>query len=106
MICTRLGKPINPENVKRNFDRIVKATVLQDGSLLPADVTPHGLRHTCASLMLKAGIHPKVVSEKLGHEDVQTTLNIYSHLLPNMQADAASVMNAMFTDVLLSVESE
>ncbi len=44
----------------------------------------HDLRHTHATLMLKAGIHPKVVSERLGHASVRMTLDTYSHVLPGL----------------------
>jgi integrase len=47
------------------------------------------LRHTHATLGLQAGIHPKVVSERLGHSDVGITLNTYSHAIPAMEAEAA-----------------
>ena len=49
----------------------------------------HDLRHTAASLALATGIHPKVVSERLGHSSVAITLDIYSHLTPGLQEDAA-----------------
>jgi integrase len=52
----------------------------------------HDLRHTCASLLLLANVHPKVVSERLGHASVEVTLNVYSHLLPTMQSDATAVL--------------
>jgi len=55
----------------------------------------HDLRHTAATLMLAGGIHPKVVSEMLGHADVQITLNRYSHVLPTMQAEAAAALEAV-----------
>ncbi|NPV69025.1 MAG: tyrosine-type recombinase/integrase [Firmicutes bacterium] len=48
------------------------------------------LRDTHATILLLAGIHPKVVSERLGHSDVGTTLNIYSHVLPSIQRESAS----------------
>lgn len=55
----------------------------------------HGLRHTHATLLLVAGIHPKVVSERLGHSSVQITLDTYSHLLPNLQREAATAIDAV-----------
>jgi integrase len=45
----------------------------------------HDLRHTCVTLMLAGGVHPKVVQEMLGHANVTITLDTYSHLLPDMQ---------------------
>jgi integrase len=61
---------------------------------LPA-VRLHGLRHTSASLMLTAGVHPKVVSERLGHSGIAITFDLYSHVIPGMQADAADKLGAM-----------
>ena len=55
----------------------------------------HDLRHTAATLMLGAGVHPKVVSEMLGHSDVQITLNRYSHVTPTIQAEAAAALEAL-----------
>jgi len=49
----------------------------------------HDLRHTSASLMLKANIHPKVVQERLGHSSIAITLDLYSHVAPGMQEAAA-----------------
>jgi integrase len=56
--------------------------------MLP-DIRLHDLRHTHATLALQAGIHPKVVSERLGHAAVAITLDTYSHAIPAMQEEAA-----------------
>jgi integrase len=58
------------------------------GSDLP-DIRFHDPRHTAATLMLQQGIHPKVVQERLGHSQISLTLDTYSHVLPNMQEEAA-----------------
>jgi integrase len=50
------------------------------------------LRHTCATLLLSKNVNPKVVSEMLGHATIAITLDIYSHVLPNMQKSAANAM--------------
>ena len=50
----------------------------------------YDLRHTCATLMLLAGVNPKIVSERLGHASVVLTLDTYSHVLPTMQEDATA----------------
>ncbi|HZC04295.1 MAG TPA: site-specific integrase [Ktedonobacterales bacterium] len=55
----------------------------------------HDLRHTCATLLFKAGVHPKVVSAMLGHSTIAITLDIYSHALPDMQREAVQAMEAM-----------
>jgi integrase len=49
----------------------------------------HDLRHTHATLLLKQGVHPKVVQERLGHSSITVTLDLYSHVLPNIQKAAA-----------------
>ncbi len=49
-----------------------------------------GLRHTHATILLRAGVHPKVVPERLGHSSIAITLDPYSHAIPAMQEDAAS----------------
>ena len=55
----------------------------------------HSLRHTHATLLLKQGIHPKVVSERLGHANVGITLDTYSHVMPGMQEEAAERINSV-----------
>ena len=55
----------------------------------------HDLRHTSATLALEAGVHPKVVQERLGHANIGVTLDTYSHVLPNMQRAAAETLDAM-----------
>ncbi len=55
----------------------------------------HDLRHTHASLLLLQGVHPKVVQERLGHSQIGVTMDVYSHLLPSMQTDAAAKMDAI-----------
>jgi integrase len=55
----------------------------------------HDLRHTHATHALQAGVHPKIVSERLGHSTISITLDIYSHALPSMQRDAAEAVAAL-----------
>jgi integrase len=56
----------------------------------------HDLRHTHATLALQAGVHPKVVSERLGHSSVSFTMDVHSHAIPAMQADAVETVAALF----------
>src|SRR3546814_19599601 len=53
---------------------------------------PHDLRHTWASLALAAGVHPKVVSDRLGHSTIAITIDTYSHAIPSLDADAAAIV--------------
>ena len=57
----------------------------------------HDLRHTWATLALKAGIHPKVVQERLGHATINVTLDPYSHVTPGMQRDVAETIASMIS---------
>ncbi len=83
------GSPINPNAVTLAFRRIIKKAGLKD-------IRIHDLRHTHATLMLKAGVNPKVVSERLGHANISITLDIYSHVLPGMQEAAAEKFDKLF----------
>jgi integrase len=56
----------------------------------------HDLRHTHATMLLSKGVHPKVVSERLGHSTINITLDTYSHVLPNMQKEAVKKLNVLF----------
>ena len=58
----------------------------------------HDLRHTWASLALGAGVNPKIVSERLGHATVGFTLDVYSHVMPGLQEDAAATVAALVVD--------
>jgi integrase len=49
-------------------------------------------RHTCASVAMRSGVHPKVVQELLGHSDISMTLGTYSHVLPEMHQEAATII--------------
>jgi integrase len=80
------GRPLSPNNVSQAFLRLEKRLGIEP-------VRFHDLRHTAATLMLKAGIHPKIVSERLGHSTINITLDTYSHVLPDMQREAAATLD-------------
>ncbi len=79
------GEALDPESVSRYWRQAVKKAMLPQIRL-------HDLRHTHATLALQAGIHPKVVSERLGHATVSITLDTYSHAIPAMQEEAAALI--------------
>jgi integrase len=56
------------------------------------DIPPHNLRHGAATLMLAAGIHPKLVQQRLGHASIAITLDLYSHVSPEMERTAADAI--------------
>ncbi len=76
------GEPVHPDFLTKRFASMNKAAGLPKIRL-------HDLRHTHATLALAAGVHPKVVSERLGHSSISITLDTYSHAIPAMQAEAA-----------------
>ncbi|MFL5655168.1 MAG: tyrosine-type recombinase/integrase, partial [Ktedonobacteraceae bacterium] len=57
------------------------------------DIRFHDLRHSAATMLLGMGVHPKIVQEILGHNQISMTLDTYSHVLPTMQREAMSKMN-------------
>ncbi|MCU1452655.1 MAG: putative Integrase family protein [Acidimicrobiales bacterium] len=86
VFATPAGDPVHPDSVTHRFQALVAA------SDLPKLRGPHDLRHTWASLALAAGIHPKVVSDRLGHSTIAITIDTYSHVIPNLDADAAETV--------------
>ncbi len=86
IFSTRVGTRINPENlVKRSFKPLLKKASLPE-------IRFHDLRHTCATLLLGRGVHPKLVQELLGHSTIAMTLDNYSHYLPSMGDQASGAM--------------
>ncbi len=83
------GNPLNPIDVSKRFRRMCGEAGLRRIRL-------HDLRHTHATLALQAGVHPKIVSERLGHSTVSFTLDVYSHAIPHMQKAAAAQIAALF----------
>lgn len=82
VFATDRGLPLTSGWVRRSFYRLL------DEAGLPR-IPLHGLRHTMATLMLAAGEHPKVVSERLGHSNPSFTLTVYGHVVPGMHEDAS-----------------
>lgn len=76
----------NPPAISLAFRRAV------EGAGVPR-IRFHDLRHTHATLLLKAGVNPKVVSERLGHSSVTFTLDTYAHVIPGMQPEAAELFS-------------
>ncbi|MGH2724417.1 MAG: tyrosine-type recombinase/integrase [Actinomycetota bacterium] len=83
------GRPVNPGTLSSGWHRFCRLRGLPP-------VRFHDLRHGHATLMLLQGVHPKVVSERLGHANIGITLDIYSHVLPTMQAEAVRAFDALF----------
>jgi integrase len=89
VFCNELGQPLIGINVTRHqYVPILKRAGL------PL-IRFHDLRHTAATLLLLQGVHPKIVSEMLGHASITITLDLYSHVLPDMQKDATAAMDRL-----------
>ena len=86
------GSPIHPDLISQTLERLLAKIDLPRIRL-------HDLRHTHATILLQQGINPKVVSERLGHASVSFTMDVYQHVLPGMQAQAANTFGtAIFGD--------
>jgi integrase len=82
VFCTPDGNPLPPNTVTKTFRKLADSIGLHG-------VCFHDQRHGHATLMLRQGVHPKIVSERLGHASINITLDTYSHVLPGLQAAAA-----------------
>lgn len=92
MFPNRIGKPMDHNNL---YHRDFKAALERAG--LPAMFRFHDLRHTCATVLLSKNVNPKIVQEMLGHATISQTMDTYSHVLPNMQDEAAAAMESALT---------
>ena len=88
VFCHEDGNSLLPDTITHAWIKLVRKTGLKNIRL-------HDARHSHASLMLKLGIHPKVVQERLGHSSIQVTLDTYSHLAPGLQEAAAEKFDQM-----------
>jgi integrase len=92
VFASTIGTPLDPSNL---VDRSFKPLLGRAG--LP-DVRFHDLRHACATLLLSEGVPLKVVQEVLGHSSASVTMDVYSHVLPDMQEKAAAAMDELLSE--------
>ena len=82
------GEPISPTNFSRRyFKPLLKKCDIS------SDFTFHSLRHNHAKLLLRQGVNPKIVQERLGHSSIKVTMDTYSHVLPDMQRQAVDALH-------------
>jgi integrase len=91
----RAGAPLHVNSMTVHFKKLIT------DAQVPT-IRFHDLRHTCATLLLAEGVHPKIVQERLGHSDISMALNRYSHVTPSMQRQAADTLD---TALLLPTQS-
>ena len=90
VFCSKKGRPIGSRNLLKYFH------VALEKAGLPK-VTFHSLRHLHATLLLVAGVHPKIVQERLGHSRIDITLDLYTHVIPGLQKPAADIIDTLIT---------
>src|SRR5262249_34132974 len=81
------GGPVHPTVLTRAFSRFPRDCKLPQ-------IRFHDLRHSHATHLLTAGVHPKIAQERLGHSSIAVTMDTYSHVMPNMQQDAVAKLDA------------
>src|SRR5690625_761527 len=92
VLCDETGKPFHPQSMANWWKRFLKRHKLKY-------INIHALRHTSATLLINEGVHPKIISERLGHADIKTTMNIYGHALKKADKIAtAKLDNVLFRD--------
>jgi integrase len=93
VFTTDTGAPVNPSNLRQcSFAPLLKKAILPR-------IRFHDLRHTCATLLLSKGTHPKFVQELLGHATVAITLDTYSHVMPGMGDQTARAMQEVLSPI-------
>lgn len=105
VVQTGKGTSVNPRNMMRNFYNLLKLLDTQHKKKLDRGeqtvhvprIRFHDLRHTHATILLKKGVHPKIVQERLGHSSIQVTLDTYSHVLPNLQESILASLGESIT---------
>jgi integrase len=88
------GQPVHPHAISQAFERIARRAMVPNIRL-------HDLRHTHGTLLIKAGVPVKVVTERLGHAHPTFTIEAYQHVLPGMQADAAHTFETLIAPNVL-----
>jgi integrase len=81
------GSPWIPQSVSDGFRALAKKAQIRGATF-------HTMRHSCASMLLAQGVHPKVVREMLGHSTIAITMDLYSHSVPSLQIEAATKLDA------------
>lgn len=90
IFVTRNGKPLDRSNIWK----LMKA-LCESANVARDKVFPHNLRHSHVSLLIELGFSPLLISERLGHENIETTLNTYSHLYPNKHEEVAKKLSKL-----------
>jgi len=99
IFTSKIGTPTDRDNLRKQFKKLLRKAGLPD-------IRFHDLRHTAASLMLNSGVPVIVVSKRLGHARPSITLDIYGHLIPSKQQEAAAIMDEILSPVSIEISPE
>ena len=99
-VCTAsIGTPINPHYIGKRFAQLVKKYNFKK-------IRFHDLRHSHATMLLKANIHPKIVSKRLGHSSISITLDTYTHVSTDIEKNALQSVNNKLSEFIIEKESK
>lgn len=93
---TTLGTPIGERYLSNHYKKILRQNDLPD-------IRFHDLRHSCATLLISLGVHPRIVMETLRHSQISTTMNIYGHVMPQVNRDALNQLGALVMPETLEI---
>ena len=99
VFTTGIGTPMQPEMLTHEFKAAIAAAGLPNMRL-------HDLRHSCATLLLAQGVHPKLVQETLGHSTYQLTMDTYSHMIPQLRNEVADRMDEILSPTKVPTKAE
>jgi len=91
VVCLADGRPWDPRTFAHGFERLIARA----GA---GHLRFHDLRHLHATVLLRQGVHPKVVADRLGHSQIRVTLDTYSHVMPDLQHGAAQAFDAALAE--------
>ncbi len=94
-----VGTPISARNLVRHFKKMLERAGLPD-------IRFHDLRHSCATLLIAQGVHPRVVMEILRHTQISTTMNIYRHAIPEVNREAANALGELIKPQTLELPTK
>ncbi|QDQ01162.1 site-specific integrase [Lysinibacillus fusiformis] len=99
VFCRANGYPYVQKNINERMDRLLTYTSIKKSA------TPHIFRHTHISMLTEAGVDLSTIMERVGHDDAQTTLKIYTHVTKNMKNDASEKMSVTFENIMQNINS-
>lgn len=98
MFCRDNGYPFVPKNIGDRMRRLIQMNSIKKNA------TPHMLRHTYISMLTEAGINLPTIMACVGHEDIETTMKIYTHVTNKMRKDASDKISNLYGSILQNIE--